>query len=180
MRINKKLLDIGADRATKITWDMIDDSGSATRKMINHEAAQTIDGEKDFYYNPAIQAPDSLTYTANSFVPKVKVSEFLDTHTGLMLEEERLITADEVTNGELTLAVPVFPGYENSFQIKYYEGAGPLNIGLDYDVAADSNGDLTRIVWSTHPDTLGRPGRVVEGNEIIMQYYAAVSREEVV
>jgi hypothetical protein len=161
MKIDKRFLDIGEEDSQTGTNKVIE---TAERKLW-HQDEETIYGPKSFD-TPAHSPIEPVT--ASDFVPKAGLLNMIRC-TGEPYWETLVITEEDLVNGYATLSKAVAPGQQASFKVLHFDGASALSLGLDFTIAEDDNGDLARFRW-TGGYTLGKPGRMVAGQEITVRY----------
>jgi hypothetical protein len=161
MKPDKRLLDLGSGDEQIGTNKVIE---SATRKLLHPDTNETIQGAKTLNVPAHSPIEPSL---ATDFVPKGGLLNMVRC-TGEPCLDMLTITAEDIVNGYATLHQAVAAGQTASFRVVEFEGASALSPGLDFTIAADESGDLTRFKWTGF--SLARPGRMIVGQEITVQY----------
>lgn len=158
MKTKAKFLDVGTGESQINLGTLAMDSGDAVLTA----AAQTIAGKKEFESVPLIS--ESLTPTdlpVGGIGIVGYITDRLKKLVGFGVSEERIVTADDITDGSMLLTYPVDPEMFGSVVV-WPENGPELARGIDFEVWNDG----TMIVW----DEYSIQGTIAVGDVLTLAY----------
>lgn len=160
-KVRKKLLDIGPAPDQVGLNVLLDRNGH----QLIRGGDQTFGGAKTFAVPPRVENAEFLTN--DTAITKRMLLEYTRC-VGEVFEEVLTVTDQDLANGYIKLSKDIAPGQADSLEIVYYEGAAALTVGLDFGYVTEGDKPVNKLKWDGY--TLGRPGRVVVGQEIHVRY----------